>query len=179
MNRITMRGPAWTAGLAACGLAAAVTLSGCSAGQITQMSTIEPAVNGATGGVNNIALRDVLLRAPQNGASVPPGRTVRLRFVASNGSPDKPDSLIGITSDVGAVTITGDPTIPANGVLIVGAPDAQTPLANVEPANGTDATVALAKPISNGLTYDFTFTFEKAGATTVRVPISAGEALPS
>lgn len=34
----------------------------------------------------------------------------------------------------------------------------------------------LSKPVTNGLTYDFTFTFEKAGETTVAVPISAGEA---
>ena len=36
--------------------------------------------------------------------------------------------------------------------------------------------MALSKPITNGLTYDFTFTFEKAGETTIEVPISAGEA---
>ena len=36
--------------------------------------------------------------------------------------------------------------------------------------------VTLNKPITNGLTYDFTFTFQNAGQTTVPVPISAGEA---
>ena len=46
-------------------------------------------------------------------------------------------------------------------------------------AQATDAakaTLALSKPISNGLTYNFTFRFEKAGEATVVVPISAGEA---
>ena len=37
------------------------------------------------------------------------------------------------------------------------------------------AEVTLSKPITNGLTYNFTFNFEKAGQTTVAVPISAGE----
>jgi hypothetical protein len=36
----------------------------------------------------------------------------------------------------------------------------------------------LAKPITNGLTYPFTFTFEKAGQASVMVPISAGMAPP-
>ena len=37
----------------------------------------------------------------------------------------------------------------------------------------------LAKPISNGLTYNFTFNFEKAGQASVLVPISAGLAPPA
>jgi hypothetical protein len=36
------------------------------------------------------------------------------------------------------------------------------------------ATINLTKPISNGLTYNFTFNFEKAGQATVAVPVSAG-----
>ena len=36
------------------------------------------------------------------------------------------------------------------------------------------ATVNLSKPITNGLTYKFTFKFEKAGEASVQVPISAG-----
>jgi hypothetical protein len=32
----------------------------------------------------------------------------------------------------------------------------------------------LTKPITNGLTYNFTFNFEKAGQASVLVPISAG-----
>ena len=37
------------------------------------------------------------------------------------------------------------------------------------------AAVTLTEPITNGLGYKFTFTFEKAGSTTVSVPISAPE----
>lgn len=35
--------------------------------------------------------------------------------------------------------------------------------------------VTLAEPITNGLTYDFTFTFEKAGRATIAVPVAAGD----
>ena len=55
-------------------------------------------------------------------------------------------------------------------------PDGVTELSSVEAANGADASVALTKPIRNGLTYNFTFTFEKAGQKTLAVPISAGNA---
>lgn len=163
--------------LAACGLAAAVALVGCSSGQVSQMTTQEPAVNGTSANLGAIALRNVHLRAEQVTDFVRPGKEVELIFQASNSSPDEADKLESITSDVGTVTLTGDTTLPASGVLTVGAPDGQiTPLESVEVAEAAEATVALTKPITNGLTYDFTFKFEKAGETTVRVPISAGEA---
>jgi len=61
-------------------------------------------------------------------------------------------------------------------VLAVGEPDGQiAPLESAERADAAKAKLALSKPITNGLTYQFTFAFEKAGETTVAVPISAGE----
>jgi copper(I)-binding protein len=161
--------------LAAGGLAIAV-LSGCSAGQVAQTATQEPAVNGTSGTAGAITLRNVHLRAAQSTDYVQPGRDVDLIFVAANTSPDNADKLVSITSDVGKVTLKGDSAVPVGGVLVVGTPDGQpTALDSVEAADSVDAAVALSKPITNGLTYDFTFTFEKAGATTIAVPISAGE----
>ena len=163
--------------VAACGLAVGVMLSACSAGQISQTATQEPAINGTSGTAGEIALRNIHLRATQTSDYIEPGREVELLFVAANGSPDVDDKLVSITSDVGSVTVEGDTDLPATGVLVVGTPDGQpTPLENIEVADSAEAMVELAKPITNGLTYDFTFTFEKAGETTVSVPISAGEA---
>lgn len=167
--------------LAACGLAAAVlvggALTGCGAGQVSQTATQEPAVNGTSANLGAIALRNVHLRADQVSDFVQPGSEVELLFQASNASPDVPDKLVSITSEFGTVSLTGDTTLPASGVLTVGAPDGQTtPLENVEAAEAAEAKVSLTKPITNGLTYDFTFKFEKAGEATVAVPISAGEA---
>jgi copper(I)-binding protein len=171
------RPTAVTSSLAACGLAAAIALTGCGAGQISQVATQEPAVNAASAGVGDIALRNVHLRAPQTGDYVEPGTEVELLFVATNQSSDVEDKLVSIRSAVGTVTLTGDATVPANGVLVVGSPDGQiAPLESVEAAEAVESSVALTKPITNGLTYDFTFDFEKAGETTVAVPISAGEA---
>ena len=177
MDRFISRTSALTAGLAACGLAAAVALSGCGAGQVSQMATQEPAVNGTSGTVGPISLRNIHLRAAQSTDYVQPGRDVELLFVAVNGSPDVNDKLVSITSDIGTVGLSGDTSLPANGVLVVGAPDAQiAPLESAEKADATEAKIALSKSITNGLTYEFTFDFEKAGETTVAVPISAGEA---
>ncbi|HEX2283365.1 MAG TPA: hypothetical protein VHI10_00840 [Mycobacterium sp.] len=163
--------------LAACGLAAVVTLSGCGAGQVSQTATQEPAVNGTSANIGEIALRNIHLRASQTADYIQPGRDVELLFVASNNSPDVEDKLVSVTSDIGTVTLTGDASVPAGGVLVVGAPDGQiTPLESVEAAEAVEAMVTLSKPITNGITYNFTFAFEKAGEGTVAVPISAGEA---
>ncbi len=176
MNPFNRRTSA-AAALAACGLAVSLVLSGCGAGQVSQTATQEPAVNGTSGKAGPISLRNVHIRAAQTTDYVRPGTEAELIFVAANTSPDVADTLVSITSDIGTVTLTGNGEVPVNGVLVVGSPDGQvTPLEAVEPADAAEATIALSKPITNGLTYDFTFTFEKAGDTTVAVPISAGEA---
>jgi hypothetical protein len=153
----------------------AAVLSGCGAGQISQTAVQEPAINGNRVTINNIALRDVRIQAVQPRDFIQPGRTVELVLVAVNQSPDVTDRLVGISSDIGTVTVTGDGRVPASGMLFIGRPEGQ----NVAPgpldsSSVAKATVNLLKPISNGLSYNFTFTFEKAGQGSVSVPISAG-----
>lgn len=172
MNRLTNRVVAASAGLAACGL----ILTGCGSGQISQTADQQSAVNGATANVANIALRNVHLQAVQTGAALEPGQTVELIFAAANTSPDINDKLVSVSSEVGSVAITGDTAIPAGTSLIVGSADGQaeaTPMGSAKPAK---AEVTLTKPVANGMTYGFTFTFDKAGQTEVQVPISAGGA---
>ena len=166
--------------LAACGLSAAIVLSGCSAGQISQSASQQPAVNGTLAWVGDptsgIALRNVHLRAPQTTDYVQPGGDAELLFVAVNESAENDDRLVSITSSVGTVSLTGNLTVPAGGTLIVGTPDG-TPSAldATEGADTVEASVQLTKPISNGLNYPFTFTFERSGQKELNVPISAGE----
>lgn len=169
MNRLKNRVFVASASLAACGL----ILTGCGAGQISQTADQESAVNGTSANAKDIALRNVHLLAVQSGDSLQPGRTVPLLFVAANNSPDVNDKLVGITSDVGTVAITGDGAIPAGAALVVGSPVGQTEA--MGSAMPTMAEVTLSKPITNGLTYNFTFAFDKAGQVTVAVPISAGD----
>lgn len=155
---------------------AAALLSGCGAGQISQMATQEPAVNGNRITINNVALRDIRMQAVQAGDFLEPGRTVDLVAVAVNQSPDAPDRLVSVTSDIGTVTVNGDARLPAGGVLFIGAPEGPNVAPGPPNSNSVvKATVNLAKPISNGLLYHFTFTFEKAGQASVMVPVSAGQ----
>ena len=183
MNRFNthLRRTPTVAGLAANCLALLVAvLTGCGSGQIAQTSVQEPAVNGAAGTVNQVALRNVYIRAAQSSDFLQPGQTVQLVLVASNQSPDVPDKLVRITSDIGTVTLSGDTRLPPDGVLFIGPPEGQNikALDVIEPAAAAKATVALNKPISNGFTYPFTFDFEKAGSTSIQVPISAGGEAP-
>lgn len=181
MNRFEIslpsRVPAPVERVVAVGLVAllAALLSGCGAGQISQMATQEPAVNGNKVTINNVALRDIRMQAVQTGDFLQPGRTVDLVAVAVNQSPDISDRLVGITSDIGTVTVGGDARLPAGGMLFIGTPEGQYVAPGPLNSNtAARATVTLAKPITNGLTYNFTFNFEKAGQASVQVPISAG-----
>jgi phosphoglucomutase len=125
----------------------------------------------------------VRIQAQQNSDFLHPGATVDLVLVVVNQSPDVTDKLVGVTTDIGKVTVTGDPTLPAGGTLFVGTPNglnkkAADSAAAVEAANSVKATVALSQQITNGPNYNFTFKFEKAGTVSLAVPISAPEGPP-
>jgi copper(I)-binding protein len=164
--------------LAAGALIGAVALTGCGTGQLSQTASMESAVDGNQAVLNNVALRNVHIKAQQNRDYLQPGTTVDLVLVVTNQSPDVGDKLVRISTDIGKVTVTGDATLPAGGTLFVGTPNGQNrrALDAVEAADNVKATVKLSKPITNGLNYNFTFDFEKAGTTNLAVPISAGEA---
>ncbi|ORV19206.1 hypothetical protein [Mycobacterium celatum] len=176
MNRLDNRRSTTVAALAAGALAASLVFTGCGSGQLSQTAAQVPAVDGASAAVHDVALRNVHIQAVQTGDFLRPGQSVDLVAVVSNQSPDTADKLVAITTDIGTVTLSGDTRLPSAGMLFVGTADGQNIKAvnAVEPAHTAKATVALTKPITNGLTYNFTFIFEKAGSTSVPVPISAG-----
>lgn len=171
MTRFKNRVFAATAGLAACG----VILTGCGSGQISQVADQQSAVNGNAANVKNVALRNVYLQATQTSDFLQPGRIIPLLFVAANNSLEVPDKLVSVTSDVGTVALNGDVVLPVNGALVAkaGGASGETPGTVTPPT----AAVTLTQPITNGLSYKFTFNFEKAGSTTVAVPLAAPESV--
>jgi hypothetical protein len=175
-NRRTSR----VAALAAGGLIGAVALAGCGVGQLSQTASQESAVDGNHAVIDNVALRNVRIQALQHSDFLRPGATVDLVLVVINQSPDVTDKLVGISTDIGKVTVTGDPTLPAGGTLFVGNPNGQNRKAvdDVEAADSVKATVVLDKQITNGPNYNFTFNFEKAGSVSLAVPISAPDGPP-
>lgn len=180
MNLFPTRAPALGGGLAAAVLIAA-TLTGCGTGQQSQTATQEPAVNGTSGAVGNIALRDVRIRADVTGAALAPGERVDLLFTAINQSETENDRLVGITSDIGTVTVTpANPEIPAGHSLMIGKPEGANAEALQELADAKKATakLKLSKPLASALTYNFVFKFERSGQGTIGVPVTAGDATP-
>jgi hypothetical protein len=177
VNPFRTRTSAVTAGVAVGALAAAMALSGCSAGQVSQMATQAAAVNGTAANIGDINLRNVHIRAVQDSDYIRPGSDVELLFVAANGSDANGDKLISITSDIGTVALSGDTEVKPGRSLVVGTPDNQpSPLDATAGDETAEAKVTITKDITNGLTYPFVFTFQNAGEHTVLVPISAGEA---
>jgi hypothetical protein len=175
-NMVNSLKPRARAAAAICVLIAAAALGGCGVGQQSQTATMAPDVNGSMATLSHIALRNIRIRAQQTGYAVQPGETVELVLVATNQSPVTADAVVAVTSDIGVVTVVGNTTIPAGGLLIVDSPDRvvhASALTAIKPAHTATATVILTKPISNGLHYQFTFRFAHAGDTTVGVPVSA------
>ena len=172
MNRLKTRLP-----IAVVAALTAALISGCGAGQISQTANQEPAVNGNRATIaNKVALRDIRIRALQSGDNIGADKTVELVLVAVNLSPDTDDRLVGVTSDIGKVSIPDGARLPAGGTLLVGTPDGGNTQPGPLDPNRTvliKAPLTLKQPISNGLTYDFTFNFEQAGPTSVAVPIAA------
>lgn len=173
---------------------AAFALSGCSAGQVTQTSSQVAAVNGNSADLGAIDLRNVHVQYPNSEEySIEPGGNAVLAFTAINNSLDTPDKLTGITTEfAGTVVIAGEAggrvIAPATS-LSAGAPaDAADPdhAAEAEAEKQTDENADapsdlvlvvmqdLEEGVRPGLTVPVTFTFEKAGAVTVAVPVDAG-----
>jgi len=93
---------------AATGLALAV--AGCSAGQVTQTDTQVAAVNGASGGVGAIAVRDAQFRFPVAEGHYREGDDAPVIVAIANNDPLQADKLLSVTSDGsrGNAEITGD-----------------------------------------------------------------------
>ncbi|HEX4226974.1 MAG TPA: hypothetical protein VHZ97_31715 [Pseudonocardiaceae bacterium] len=110
---------------AVAGLGVAVLLVGCGAGQITQTDTQQSAVNGGSGQVGQIAIRDAELQFPDNAQDVyaPGSNATLIVTIANNGI--NPDQLIAVSSPAASsVTIDGSASgskpIPGNFAIVSG-----------------------------------------------------------
>jgi len=173
------------------GLAAALVLSSCGAGQNAQTSTQVAGVNGASGEIGSIALRDVVLAYPggERVFGYGPGDVAPLLATIVN-SGDRADELVSVTTPAaGAVIVVGTTTIPG-GVAVTSLDDAGTasalepptpeeadPLRPADPPLAFDELIIvltnLQQPIRPGRTTAVTFRFRHAGQMTLPVPIEA------
>lgn len=149
------------------GLAVAVlgvgVLTGCAAGQIAQTADQIANLDGAQGTVGQVGVMNALLATP-DGTDYPKGSEAPLKLWVSNDS-ETPDTLTGITTDAGTVTISGTATVPAGSVIQIGGSGATIT------ATVTDLTRAL----HYGISVPMTFSFAHAGELQLNVPIEIPE----
>jgi copper(I)-binding protein len=179
------------------GLAALLTVSGCSAGQVTQTDSMLPAVNGAFGGIGPIAIRDAKLAYP-HGGSYQPGADAPLVLTMVNTGPTD-DELLEVSSPVATdVELRGDQSLPARRSLAVGTPGMEVPESSssvrpttttpVTPSPTARTTTSSAAPVEigtlsivlkglntelmSGKTVQVTFVF-RTGSSTIELPIAS------
>jgi hypothetical protein len=177
---------------AALAAGAALVLSGCGAGQISQTAVQVAAINGNTANAGDIALRNVHIVFPGNGSATHTvGGKAALALSIVNTGAVGTDELTGVTTDLGTVEIT-----PGKGDKLEIAPSetvvVSTPQAGAEThtsgetikTEGGETTPArieitgLTQNITPGLTYDVTFNFKNNGNVLVQVPVDAGVDAP-
>jgi copper(I)-binding protein len=104
------------------GIGAALLVSGCGAGQITQTDTQVPAINGSSGTAGPIAVRNVQLAFPTGKQYYSRGDSASLIVTIAN-TGNSSDKLTGITSPQfgSGAQIIGDATIPPQHAIAASA----------------------------------------------------------
>ena len=182
MTRRPTGRPRRTALLAATLLgAAALVLSGCSAGAVTQTDTTVSSVSGSEGQTGQILLRDMTLD-PGPVATVPAGGTITLAGTLVNqGLGD--DQLVSVSSPYFAqVRSEGTSTIPGNDATrIVGAqPGPVGPPSPTQPTGTMRLTASgVSQVLHAGPTYQVTFTFARSGAVTLPLYVQSTSLVPN
>ncbi|HLS77378.1 MAG TPA: hypothetical protein VK083_11360 [Nocardia sp.] len=185
--------------VAAFAAGAALALSGCSAGQISQTAEQAAAVNGNHADVENISLRNVHIVYPGEGYTNVAGGKALLALSIVNHSGEVADELTSVTTDLGKVTITpaeGEKTLKVGPQQIVtSGPAGSTTAAGDHGEEGHDGSATpaeqgsegpdaaaparieitgLTQDIKPGLTYTVSFNFKENGTVQVQVPVDAG-----
>ncbi len=182
MTRRPTRRPRRMALLAATLLgAAALVLSGCSAGAVTQTDTTVPSVPGSEGQTGQILLRDITMD-PGAAMTVPAGATITLAGTFVNqGLGD--DQLLSVSTPYASqVRTEGTTTIPGNAATqMVGSRPGPVGPPSPTQVNGTlRVTLAgVTQVLHEGPTYPVTFTFAKAGAVTLPVTVQTTSPVPA
>ncbi|MEO6879438.1 MAG: copper chaperone PCu(A)C [Mycobacteriaceae bacterium] len=158
--------------------AAVLLVAGCGSGQVGTIGSQVAAVNGGQGQSDKIAVRDVTIQFPSTGSTYSAGQDAPLQFTISN-SGTTPDELESVTTPAGQVTLSGSKQVPGQATLVSVAQEASdgTSIPPASPANNAAGLVqaritGLTQPLKPGLNVSVTFTFAKAGAITVPVPLA-------
>jgi hypothetical protein len=156
---------------AALGLAA---LTGCGAGQITQTSTQQSAVNGYQGLAGDIAVRDASIAYAGNGTGpvYRAGQSAQLDLTLVN-TGDVADKLLSVSSPWAASVQLqqGDGVIPGGRAVRVGDGDAASDAAALADRTISITLTGLKGNMTAGMNYPVTFTFQRGGVLNAQLPI--------
>ncbi len=152
-------------------IAGSLALAGCGAGQVTQTSSQVASVDGGSGTIGQIAVRDATIAfGSATGAAVyPQGGSAPLQAtIVNSGASD--DRLVSASSPAASsVDITGNPTVAAGRALLIsggaatsGSGSQASGSASAAPTTGGAAPSTSASPTSSAA----------AGATTPARPTS-------
>lgn len=156
----------------------------CAAGQHAATAEIVPAIDGTSGIVGALRLEGVAIHAP-GGASYAAGSNAELAIVIANGG-NSDDTLTNVASPAfsgwGIVATTaatsaaipsgGTPTvIPAGTSLSLGLKNLGTASPNSPKTLILTSLAKNSSPLFPGASVKITYTFAKAGAKTLTVPV--------
>ncbi|MGI8417149.1 MAG: copper chaperone PCu(A)C [Nakamurella sp.] len=145
--------------LAAVSLGAALLLSGCAAGQISQTAQEVAAIDGGNATVGDIGVRNALLATP-DAANYAKGSNVKLLLVLSNDG-TAADTLTSIsTPAAGSVKLSGAITLPAQSLVTISAD-----------STASATLTGTTQPLCYGQSIPLSFSFAQAGQLTLNVPI--------
>jgi periplasmic copper chaperone A len=163
---------------------AAAAVSGCAAGRDAQTAYQRPTLDGTQVKIGDISLNAVTIQPP-TATFYPAGSSAPMRLVLVN-SGGSADTLTGITSPSftgWSVSSAGKPasgtsispssgasSVPAGTQRIEVPANARVPFGTPE-ATATLSLTKLRKPAYPGSAVPITFTFAKAGAVTLQVPV--------
>lgn len=160
----------------ALGLGAILAVAGCSAGQETQTSSQVAAVDGAHGSAKQVDVRNVQLAFPEDSSTYEAGSSAPLEGGLVNAGSES-DRLVEVTSPYAAsAEVTGTTVLPAESNLWStpakqGGGQQAPSASSAENAQVHITLRGLNHDIRPGLTVPVTFVFEKAGPTTIQVPL--------
>ena len=140
-------------------LAAALVLTGCASGQVSQTADQVSGVDGGSGNAGVIGVRNVLLATPDQG-SYPAGANVPVLLWVTNTGLQADTLASASTAAAGSVAIAGTATVQGQSRLEIGA---------ATPVKVT--LTGLTNALSFGTSVPITFSFKSAGDVTVNVPI--------
>lgn len=177
MKRRTVGSRAASVGPIVAAVGAALLVTGCAAGQITQTDTQVAAIDGTSAEVGPIAIRNAEVALPEGaGPEVPvcpQGSDAETMIWIVNQSGQADELVSASTEAADNVVLEGSRAVPAYRTLVLGqdAPATGDEVTG-DPTRGSLTLQGLKRELRSGQMIDLTLTFRDAGQVTFELPVT-------